>query len=103
MLLLKFLYLYNFFRYNFCRGSLEDIKQRTRDLYQYWVLPNFKDVTPEWEHMTRCLVEAINYYPLVYIPYKVMALLATDALNISMPHLYASMSYAERITYKSWR
>jgi len=58
-------------------------------------LSNFKDVTPEWEHMTRCLVEPINYYPLVYMPYKVMTLLATDALDVSMPHLYASMSYAE--------
>jgi len=61
---LKFLYLYNFFRHNFCRGNFDEIKQRTQDLYQYWILPNFKDVTPEWEHMTRCLVEPINYYPL---------------------------------------
>jgi len=29
------------------------------------------------------------------MPYKVMTLLATDALDVSMPHLYASMSYAE--------
>ncbi|XP_011706660.1 PREDICTED: uncharacterized protein LOC105461852, partial [Wasmannia auropunctata] len=93
-------------RHNFCRGSLEEIKQRARDIYQYWVLPNLKEVTPEWEHMTRCIVEPLNYYPLIsfgLMPYKMMALLAMDALNISMPHLYASMSYAEWITYKSWR
>ncbi|XP_011706838.1 PREDICTED: uncharacterized protein LOC105462015, partial [Wasmannia auropunctata] len=41
-------------KYNFCRGSLEEIKQRTRDVCQYWILPNFKEVTPEWEHMMRC-------------------------------------------------
>ncbi|XP_011706118.1 PREDICTED: uncharacterized protein LOC105461313, partial [Wasmannia auropunctata] len=37
-------------KYNFCRGSLEEIKQRTWDLRQYWLLPNLKEVTPEWEH-----------------------------------------------------
>ncbi|CAL1683253.1 unnamed protein product [Lasius platythorax] len=88
--------------YNFCRGSLEEIKQRVRDLYQYWILPNFKDVTPEWEHMTRCLVEPINFYPFMYIPYKVMTLISTDVLNISMSNLYASLSYSEWIAYKVW-
>ncbi|XP_011690006.1 PREDICTED: uncharacterized protein LOC105451336 [Wasmannia auropunctata] len=89
--------------HNFCRGSLEEIKQRTRDLYQYWILPNFKEVTPEWEHMTRCIVESVNYFSLMNIPYKTMALLAMDALNINMPHIYASMNYVEWITYKSGR
>ncbi|XP_011705487.1 PREDICTED: uncharacterized protein LOC105460685 [Wasmannia auropunctata] len=89
--------------HNFCRGSLEEIKQRTRDLHEYWILPNFKEVTPEWEHMTRCIIESINYYPLIYVPYKMMILLAMDTLNINMPYLYASMSYTEWITYKSWK
>ncbi|XP_011692192.1 PREDICTED: uncharacterized protein LOC105452613 [Wasmannia auropunctata] len=89
--------------HNFCRGSLEEIKQRARDLYQYWVLPNLKEVTPEWEHMTRCFIESINYFPLMYMPYKVIALLAMDTLDVSMPHLYASMSYTEWIGYNIWR
>ncbi|XP_025263764.1 uncharacterized protein LOC112637727, partial [Camponotus floridanus] len=88
--------------YNFCRGSLEEIKQRTRDLHQYWILPNLKDVTPEWEHMTRCLVESLNYYPLLYVPYKAMVLYSMDVLNLSMPDLYKSLSYSEWITYKFW-
>ncbi|XP_011690431.1 PREDICTED: uncharacterized protein LOC105451581 [Wasmannia auropunctata] len=77
--------------------------QRTRDFYQYWLLPNLRKVTPEWEHMTRCFIESLNYYSLLYMPYKTMALLAMDTLGVSMPHLYASMSYAEWIAYKSWR
>ncbi|XP_011700427.1 PREDICTED: uncharacterized protein LOC105457454 isoform X2 [Wasmannia auropunctata] len=93
-------------RHNFCRGSLEEIKQRARDIYQYWLLPYLKEITPEWEHMTRCIIESMNYVPLLsfgLMPYKSMMLLAMDALNINMPHLYASMSYAEWILYKSWR
>ncbi|XP_011706290.1 PREDICTED: uncharacterized protein LOC105461495 [Wasmannia auropunctata] len=53
--------------------------------------------------MMRCLIESLNYYPLLYMPFKTMALFAMDTLNISMPRLYASMSYAEWIAYKSWR
>lgn len=88
--------------YNFCRGSLEEIKQRTRDLYQYWLLPNFKDITPEWEHMTRCLVESVNNIPLIYMPYKVMTLISTDILNLNMSNLYKSLSYSEWIAHKVW-
>ncbi|XP_036148782.1 uncharacterized protein LOC118647631 isoform X2 [Monomorium pharaonis] len=40
--------------YNFCRGSLEEIKQRGRDL-QYWIKEHFKELTPEWEHTSRCI------------------------------------------------
>ncbi|XP_012526617.2 uncharacterized protein LOC105831185 [Monomorium pharaonis] len=89
--------------YNFCRGSLEEIKQRLRDFFQYWVIPNLREVTPEWEHMTRCLIEPMNYFPLMYMPYKSTILLLTDLLDINMPRLHASLSYAEWIAYKIWK
>ncbi|EZA56814.1 hypothetical protein X777_02665 [Ooceraea biroi] len=88
---------------NFCHGSFEEVKERVQDYYRYWVIPNLKEITPEWEHMTRCLVEPLNYYPFIYMPYKVMMLLATDALNLDMPNLYASLSYAEWIAHKGWK
>ncbi|XP_025992224.2 uncharacterized protein LOC105197310 [Solenopsis invicta] len=85
--------------YNICRGNLEEIKDRTRDLYEL-MSSNFNNITPKWEHMTRCFIESLNYYPLLYMPYKMVVVFTMDAINISMPHLYASMSYAEWITYK---
>jgi hypothetical protein len=93
------LYLCNFFRYNICRGNLKEIKHRTRDLYEL-MMSNFINITPKWEHMTRCFIESFNYYPLLYMPYKMIVVFAMDTLNISMPHLYASMSYTEWIAYK---
>ncbi|EZA56901.1 hypothetical protein X777_02752 [Ooceraea biroi] len=89
--------------YNFCRGSFEQVKQRTRDFYQYWLMPNFKDISPEWEHMTRCIVEPFNYLPLTYIPYKTAVLFSTEVFDIKMPNLRASLNYSERIAYKMWR
>ncbi|EFN69621.1 hypothetical protein EAG_00085 [Camponotus floridanus] len=46
-------------QYNFCRGSLQDIRQRIEDCIEYWVKPNLRTVTAEWEHMTLCLYEDI--------------------------------------------
>ncbi|XP_077258878.1 uncharacterized protein LOC143895546 isoform X1 [Temnothorax americanus] len=90
--------------YNFCRGSLEEIKQRVNDLYQYWVIPNFKELTPEWEHIIRCFVESINYWPgKLYMTFKVITLLATDTLNLNMPNSYASLNYTEWILYKFYK
>ncbi|XP_011646262.1 uncharacterized protein LOC105432942 [Pogonomyrmex barbatus] len=89
--------------YNFCRDSLEEIRQRTRDIYQYWILPNFKDVTPEWMHMTRCLIESLSYFSWIgYMPYKTTLLFFSSTLNVSMPRLYASMNYVEWIVDKIW-
>ncbi|XP_070154773.1 uncharacterized protein [Polyergus mexicanus] len=89
--------------YNFCHGSFEEIKQRIRDLYQYWITPNFKNVTPEWEHVTKCIIEPINFYPFIYMPYKAMVLIAFDLLDLNMSHLYTSLSYSEWIAYKVYK
>ncbi|RLU14677.1 hypothetical protein DMN91_013044 [Ooceraea biroi] len=88
--------------YNFCRGSFEEIKQRTQDFYQCWIIPNLRDITPEWEHMTRCIIESMNYYSLMCMSCKTIILLTTDILNLSMSHLHGSLSYLEWIAYKSW-
>ncbi|RLU27295.1 hypothetical protein DMN91_001096 [Ooceraea biroi] len=91
-----------FIRYNFCRGSFEEIKQRTQNFYQCWIIPNLRDITPEWEHMTRCIIESMNYYSLMCMSCKTIILLTTDILNLSMSHLHGSLSYLEWIAYKSW-
>ncbi|XP_072762481.1 uncharacterized protein [Anoplolepis gracilipes] len=90
-------------KYNFCRGNLKELKQRAQDFYQYWIIPNLKNATPEWEHMTRCLIEPMNFYPFLYMPYKIMILFGSDLLNLNMPHLYRSLSYSEWIAYKVYK
>lgn len=90
-------------KYNFCRGSLKEIKQRSKDLYQYWLILNLQKVTSEWEHMTRCAIEPFNYFPLMYMSYKSAILLIMDALDIKMLHLRASLGYSDWIIYKIWK
>ncbi|EFN67112.1 hypothetical protein EAG_12674, partial [Camponotus floridanus] len=52
-------------QYNFCRGSLQEIRQRTEDFIEHWVKPNLSTVTAEWEHMSISLYEGngvISYF-----------------------------------------
>ncbi|XP_014478924.1 PREDICTED: uncharacterized protein LOC106746642 [Dinoponera quadriceps] len=88
--------------FNFCHGSLKEIKQRLWDLTQHWTILNFKEIQPEFVHVTRCMVESINYYSL-YFPYKTIILLFTETLNLNMPNLYASLNYREWIAYIAYR
>lgn len=71
-------------------------------MYENEIIHNLKDITPEWEHMTRCLIESTNYYPFICMPYKAMTLVFTDILRLNMPNLYASLTYKEWIVYKGW-
>jgi hypothetical protein len=93
-----------FARYNVCSGSFDEIKERMRDFYQYWVLPNLKEITPEWEHMSRCIVKAFNYnFNMSLLPFKSAALLALEPIGVKMSHLYASLNYSEWIAYYCWK
>ncbi|XP_012279841.1 uncharacterized protein LOC105699435 [Orussus abietinus] len=78
--------------YNFCRGNLQDVQQRSRDLIEFWVKPNLRNVIPEWEHLMRCVVEGVRYY-FPGSSFEIALYYLTDVLELHMPRLYASMSY----------
>lgn len=84
--------------FNFCNGTLEEIKQRIEDTIEYWIKPNLRNYNKEGEHLLRVLYEGTTYsYPLVN--YDVAFLLTTDALGLDMANLYASLSYLDWIYY----
>ncbi|XP_011064429.1 PREDICTED: uncharacterized protein LOC105152075 [Acromyrmex echinatior] len=85
-------------QYNFCRGNLQEVRQRTKDFIEYWVKPNFREVTPEWEHMVMCIFEGVAYMDLPS-NYKVFMLHLSDILELNMPRLYGSFSLLEKILY----
>lgn len=85
-------------QYNFCRGSLQDVRQRTEDFIEHWVKPNFRTVTAEWEHMSICLYEGTG--DIAYFnSYKVFLLYLCDIFKLNMPRLYNSLSLSERTMY----
>ncbi|XP_011701025.1 PREDICTED: uncharacterized protein LOC105457831, partial [Wasmannia auropunctata] len=79
-------------QYNFCRGSLKEIEQRSRDFMEFFMIPNLSRVTPEWEHMLRCFAEGSSYFGSI-LPFKVLLLIVTDLLNIGMPRMRSTLTY----------
>ncbi|XP_034937805.1 uncharacterized protein [Chelonus insularis] len=84
--------------FNFCRGSLEDIKMRSKDFIDYWVKPNFRNISPEWEHMMRCMHEGNQYY-FPGSSYEVDLLFLTDLLELNMPRLQSLLTTSDWIMY----
>ncbi|XP_058810846.1 uncharacterized protein LOC131675748 [Phymastichus coffea] len=78
---------------NFCRGTLEDVRTRSRDFLEYWVKPNFRVVNPEWEHMMRCMVEGLQYY-FPGSTYETCLLDLAEIINLHMPRTYNALSYS---------
>ncbi|KAG7204413.1 hypothetical protein KM043_004855 [Ampulex compressa] len=84
--------------YNFCHGDLETVQSRAREFVEHEVKPNFRTVTPEWEHMTRCVLEGVSYCRC-YVSYEAALMYCTEILDVRMKQLYASMTYASWVIY----
>jgi len=86
-------------KYNFCNGSLQEVRQRCKDFNEIWMKANFHTVTSDWEHMSMCLFEGMSYMMGVKMNYKIFVLWLCDILEIDMPRLYNSFSLYEKISY----
>nr|XP_046488049.1 uncharacterized protein LOC124221784 isoform X1 [Neodiprion pinetum] len=84
--------------YNFCRGTLHEIQQLSHDFLDVWVKPNLREVTPEWEHMTRCVFDGFKLI-LPYISFETSVLFVCEILDLKMPRLYSSLSYKAWINH----
>lgn len=85
-------------RYNFCSGSLQDVRKRCNDFVEHWLKPNLRNVTPEWEHMSICIHDALSFY-VPMASYKVYLLYFCDILDLKMPRLYKSLNPLENAMY----
>ncbi|XP_029163139.1 uncharacterized protein LOC114934621 [Nylanderia fulva] len=81
--------------YNFCRGSLEEIRQRGRDFTNVWVKPYLRQITPEWEHMMRCIMSIYDEDNM----FKQSLLFITDLLDIDMPRLRSTLTFSQRLQF----
>jgi hypothetical protein len=85
-------------RYNFCNGDLETVRQRSRDLIRFWVKPNLRVVSREWEHMTRCIVKGINYY-IPGITFEASLLYLCGILGIYAPRIATALTFRQKLLY----
>ncbi|XP_054263869.1 uncharacterized protein LOC128987158 [Macrosteles quadrilineatus] len=85
-------------RFNFCNGTLDEIRRRCHYLVDNWVKPSFQHVTEDWEHMSRCMVEGVSYY-VPGVSFEVSLLYLCWVLDIPAPRLYASLSWGQTIMF----
>uniref|UniRef100_A0A1B6K519 Uncharacterized protein n=1 Tax=Homalodisca liturata TaxID=320908 RepID=A0A1B6K519_9HEMI len=79
-------------KYNFCNGTLEEVRQRGRFLIDNWAKPSFQHITEDWEHMSRCMIEGISYY-VPGLSFEVSLLYLCWVLDIPAPQVYASLTW----------
>ncbi|XP_020294836.1 uncharacterized protein LOC109860266 [Pseudomyrmex gracilis] len=84
--------------YNFCRGTLQEIRERCKDMIEQWIKPNYRNVTPEWEHMSTCLFEASNCITGT-ANFKVYLYFLCDIFELNMTRLYKSFSLLDKLMY----
>jgi hypothetical protein len=85
-------------RYNFCNGDLQTVRQRSRDIINFWVKPNLREVSRDWEHMTRCIVEGVSYY-IPGITFETALLYLCSIVGIYAPRLSASLTLKQKLFY----
>lgn len=81
-------------RFNFCNGTLSEVKQRCHHLVEHWVKPSFQHVTEDWEHMSRCMVEGLSYY-VPGVTFEVSLLYLCWVLDVPAPRLYKSLTWGQ--------
>jgi len=86
-------------RYNLCDGDLETVRQRSRDIINFWVKPNLREVSRDWEHMTRCIIEGIHFY-IPGITYEISLLYLCSMLGIHAPRLRAALTLIQVMLYR---
>lgn len=75
------------------------MRDRSRDFLEMWIKPNLRNVTPEWEHMMRCMIEGFTYY-LPMMSFEMALVHVMQILDVPVPRFYSSMSIFNWIRYK---
>ncbi|CAH0392908.1 unnamed protein product [Bemisia tabaci] len=85
-------------RFNFCQGTLAEIRQRTAYTLDFLIKPRFKDAGPDWEHMSRCMVEGISYY-IPGVTFEVSLSYMCWALDIQIPSVSTKLTVVQNFFF----
>ncbi|XP_014614168.1 PREDICTED: uncharacterized protein LOC106792324 [Polistes canadensis] len=83
---------------NICCGSLKEIKNRCQVYINDIVKPALRRISPQWEHMMRCIIEGHRYF-LMVPSFETIILLFSEMLDLQMPAFYSSLTFLQRMEY----
>lgn len=81
--------------YNFCNGSLAQVKSRGKQFIDIVMRPMMMRVTKEWEHMSRCAFLGIEKFTKLRINFEATMLYFCWVLNIPTPYLLQYVGWKE--------
>lgn len=79
-------------KYNFCNGSLQQVRQRCHFIIDNFYKPSFRTISEDWEHMNRCIVEGMSYFT-PGLTFESSLLYLCWVLDIPAPRLSASLTW----------
>lgn len=85
-------------RYNFCNGSLKEVRKLCLETEQLIILPHLSTVEWKYEHMSRSLMEGINLM-VPHLAFPAMFRYVAETLGEKMPHVINHMSFYNTIQY----
>lgn len=86
-------------KFNFCAGTYDEVVQRCRSFVENWAKPNFQDLTEDWKHMSRCLVEGMSYISSSGGSFEVSMMYMCWVLDIPAPRLRTSLTWSQRFEF----
>ncbi|XP_039289227.1 uncharacterized protein LOC111064063 isoform X2 [Nilaparvata lugens] len=81
-------------RFNFCDGTLEEVRDRSRSLTTHWVIPELGRVSDEWEHYCRCMCRGVSFY-VRDVSFEVVLAYLCWTLNVNLPQLQATLTWVQ--------
>lgn len=83
--------------YNFGRGTLDEVADRSRWLIRVLVIPKFLEVTAKWEHMSRCATEGIRMYMKKSLSFESSICYLCDILGLKLTNVKNTIGFHKYI------
>ncbi|CAL4246706.1 unnamed protein product [Meganyctiphanes norvegica] len=85
-------------KYNFCNGSLAEVRKLCLEFERLIILPHLTSVEWKFEHMSRSLIEGINMM-VPHLSFPAMFRFVAEILGAEIPSFISHMSLLNTIQY----
>ncbi|VVC34075.1 Hypothetical protein CINCED_3A004619 [Cinara cedri] len=84
--------------YNFGRGTLDEVIDRSRWLVRAMVKPKFRDLTTKWEHMSRCVADGLRMYMPSSMPFDTSFCYLCDVFDLDVTNFKKTIGFWQQVS-----
>lgn len=82
--------------YNLCSGTLRQVQIKCKTFVDLIIKPSLKTLDEKWEHMSRSLIEGIQYYTGTF-SFEVHLMFGLDLIEVGYERLYRHSSFKTKL------